>query len=136
MPLTTTFIKGRKLDDLVTLMKNHDYLVDVRYSTSYPLYFNQASLLAEFGSRYLYFHELGNPPHYRPPNVTNLRESRAKYEAYLLTNRKAGAAIQTIVDYLLAKKAVVLMCYCATLNRDECHRFWLETMIRNRPGWQ
>jgi hypothetical protein len=152
MSLLTEYLNTRKPSEFLFVLKKQQIteVIDVRYSDRYPIYYTRLNLetfLNLNNIRYSDYRALGNPPYNRPtkahqdistPNLNRFiphqeppLNYRQTYETYLQKSQKNKfRELQNLITKH-PENTFCLICYCATLDPQRCHRFWLAELLSN-----
>jgi len=135
MPILTTYLKGIKPTQLKSFLKENkiDWVVDIRWGTRYPEYFqpnNLNKLCNELNIDYIYHQRLGNPIKIRQTSG-NFEVMKRRYIDYVKTQPRFYELLHTLQDDEYSSKNICFLCYCATKDKNKCHRFWLKELIEN-----
>jgi uncharacterized protein (DUF488 family) len=138
--IITEFINTRKLDDLLKSLKLEkvDMVIDIRWNTYHKSKqgFSPENLkifLKENDIDYIYIHRLGNPKNFRDKFIRDgFTDFKLLKKAYI--NYVNGSLTLRSLINLINKddRKYCLICYCNTLNEEECHRFWLRDFLINK----
>ncbi len=132
--IKTVYIKGIKPKKFLSILKNLkiDVVVDIRYSSVYPIYFapkNLRELLVENEIEYIRFQKLGNPKKLRNRAGENFELARELYRKHILKNHKEYLTDLFKLINRRVNKNYALLCYCPTFDPKLCHRFWLREVL-------
>jgi uncharacterized protein (DUF488 family) len=105
-------------------------IIDVRDWSFYPPYYrpqNFKPFLNSKGFGYLQFKGLGNPKRFR--DLEDFKIVRKKYKEFILNEKMLE--LLDLYNEIISKPDTLyyLVCYCATNNRNGCHRFWLKDLL-------
>jgi len=147
--IKTEHINERTMASFINEIKGKvDVVIDIRYNTFFKR--NQGFkpeifqiILATHNIEYFYFQDLGNP--YHKKNQDKPIKAKQDYLKYLekrlfARSNKPDLQPHHILTHLFNKiahskdyqsKNFCLICYCATTNPSECHRFWLKEKLIN-----
>jgi uncharacterized protein (DUF488 family) len=117
--------EGRNLDELVTLLREHQVtvLLDVRLNavSRKPGFSKQRlrAALEEAGIEYRHARALGNPKDNREPFHTGDTARGARRFRALLTSDQAGLELGYLAELLTSERVAV---FCFERDHDRCHR--------------
>lgn len=131
--LLETYLNGVKPADYIKTLeqKKVDIVIDVRAWPKNPPYYDpkrMKELLEIYGFDYMQFQKLGNPP-YLSKKASNHEEAKQIYIKYLKNTKAAKQELAKLLKLLQKEQNVCFICYCATNNENECHRFWLIKLL-------
>lgn len=106
-------------------------MVDVRWWSMYPIYFNpenMAVFLDQYGIEYAMYRTLGNPSKLRKQFKT-AQDCNVAYLEYIQKYRMNHVNNLSSLIKNNPKKIFCLICYCPTEDVNLCHRFWLRDLL-------
>ena len=134
--IKTEYLIGIKPKELIQKLreKEIDIVIDIRFSSTYPIYFAQKNIkdiLETNRIEYIRYHDLGNPSKFRRESRDNFELAKELYLEYILNNFKARQEFIELYKKIRFRKNYCLICDCKTLNPLLCHRFWLREALIN-----
>lgn len=129
------YIKGHPTEEFLSHLKEEKVhiVIDIRRSfyrrpEFYPKAFEK--LLEPYGIEYIYERRLGNP--FKVSEHPDMTENKKLYQEYVKTTQKD--LLDKLKFYVKEnpEENIALVCWCATNDSTQCHRYWLAELIEER----